>query len=201
MSSDEEIPQKRNINFRFVAQIALIILLIGIIISSILIFVPLGGKEYTDLEIFTYNEIDSIYETDNLPTSANYNQTAGLSENITLYFKVENHHRLAKFYEVRLKIGLYSLNIDEETYGNETTTYLYEEHWKNRVLARDQDWGPNLQTEITFNFNSSILSHLGYEANGYKIIFELWEFSSSENSFIYSGIFDYLTDFLLNLVS
>ncbi len=201
LSSDDKSAKQRTVSFRFIAQIALIILLVGIIIASILIFIPLGGKEYTDLRVLTYNEINDIYETDNYPTSVIYNQTEGVSENITLFFSVENYHRLAKFYEVRLKISLSSLIIDEETYGNETSTFFYKDHWSNKVLAKDQQWGPNQQTDVTFNFNSTIITHVGYDMAGYNLIFELWEFSSSENDFVYSGIFDYLTNFLLILVS
>ncbi len=101
---------------------------------------------------------------------------------------VKNQYRIAKFFEVRLKIGLYSLIIDEDTFGSNTSTYFYEDHWKSKVLNRGEQWGPNAQTEMTFSFNSTILTHLGYEANGYKIIFELWEFDSSANVFAFSGI-------------
>jgi len=203
MNSNEEQPRpKREVNFRLVAQIVMVLTLIGIIVTTIMIFTPpLGGSGYGELSVLTYNETDELYETDNYPTSVIYNQTEGLSENITLFFMVKNQYRIAKFFEVRLKIGLYSLIIDEETSGSNTSTYFYEEHWKSKVLNRDEQWGPNTQTETTFNFNSAILTQLGYDANGYKIIFELWEFDTSENVFVFSGIFVYLTSFQLILVS
>ncbi|MHA1530619.1 MAG: hypothetical protein ACTSUW_06755 [Candidatus Heimdallarchaeota archaeon] len=203
MNSNEDQPRaKREVNFRLVAQIVMVLTLIGIIVTTIMIFTPpLGGSGYGELSVLTYNETDELYETDNYPTSVIYNQTEGLSENITLFFMVKNQYRIAKFFEVRLKIGLYSLIIDENTFGSNTSTYFHEEHWKSKVLNREEQWGPNTQTETTFNFNSTILTHLGYEANGYKIIFELWEFDSSENVFVFSGIFVYLTSFQLILVS
>lgn len=203
MNSSEEQPKaKREVNFRLVAQIVMVLTLIGIIVTTIMIFTPpLGGSGYAELSILTYNETDELYVADNYPTSAIYNQTEGLSENITLFFMVKNQYRIAKFFEVRLKIGLHSLIIDEDTFGSNTSTYFYEEHWKSKVLNRDEQWGPNTQTEMTLNFNSVILTHLGYDANGYKIVFELWEFDSSENVFAFSGIFVYLTSFQLILVS
>lgn len=203
MNSNEEQPRpKREVNFRLVAQIVMVLTLIGIIVTTIMVFTPpLGGSGYGELSVLTYNETDELYETDNYPTSVIYNQTEGLSENITLFFMVKNQYRIAKFFEVRLKIGLYSLIIDEETFGSNTSTYFYEEHWESKVLNKDEHWGPNTQTETTFNFNSTILTQLGYDANGYKIIFELWEFDTSENVFIFSGIFVYLTSFQLILVS
>ncbi len=203
MNSNEEQPRpKREVNFRLVAQIVMVLTLIGIIVTTIMVFTPpLGGSGYGELSVLTYNETDELYETDNYPTSVIYNQTEGLSENITLFFMVKNQYRIAKFFEVRLKIGLYSLIIDEETFGSNTSTYFYEEHWESKVLNKDEQWGPNTQTETTFNFNSTILTQLGYDANGYKIIFELWEFDTSENVFVFSGIFVYLTSFQLILVS
>jgi len=203
MKSNEEQPRpKREVNFRLVAQIVMVLALIGIIVTTIMIFTPpLGGSGYAELSILTYNETDELFEADNYPTSVIYNQTEGLSENITLFFMTNNQYRIAKFFEVRLKIGLYSLIIDEDTFGSNISTYFYEEHWKSKVLNRDEQWGPNTQTEVTFSFNTAILTHLGYEANGYKLVFELWEFDSSENVFAFSGIFVYLTSFKLNLVS
>ncbi len=203
MNSNEEEPRaKREVNFRLVAQIVMVLTLIGIIVTTIMIFTPpLGGSGYAELSVLTYNETDELYETDNYPTSVIYNQTEGLSENITLFFMVKNQYRIAKFFEIRLKIGLYSLIIDEDTFGSNTSTHFYEEHWKSKVLNREEQWGPNNQTEMTFNFNSAILTQLGYDANGYKIVFELWEFDSSENVFAFSGIFVYLTSFQLILVS
>jgi hypothetical protein len=201
-SSDEQPRPKREVNFRLVAQIVMVLTLIGILVTTIMIFTPpLGGSGYSELSVLTYNEVDELYEADNYPTNVVYNQTEGLSENITLFFMVNNQHKAAKFFEVRLKIGLYSLIIDEDTFGSNTSTYFYEEHWKSKILDKNQQWGPNPQTEVTFTFNSTILTQLGYEVNGYKIIFELWEFDSSENNFTYSGIFVYLTSFQLNLVS
>ncbi len=203
MNSNEEEPRaKREVYFRLVAQIVMVLTLIGIIVTTIMIFTPpLGGNGYAELSVLTYNETDELYETDNYPTSVIYNQTEGLSENITLFFMVKNQYRIAKFFEVRLKIGLYSLIIDEDTFGSNTSTYFYEDHWKSKVLNREEQWGPNNQTEMTFNLNSAILTQLGYDANGYKIVFELWEFDSSENVFAFSGIFVYLTSFQLILVS
>lgn len=201
-SSEEEPRAKREVNFRLVSQIVMVLTLIGIIVTTIMIFTPpLGGSGYAELSVLTYNETDELYETDNYPTSVIYNQTEGLSENITLFFMVKNQYRIAKFFEVRLKIGLYSLIIDEDTFGSNTSTYFYEEHWKNKVLNREEQWGPNNRTEMTFNFNSAILTQLGYDANGYKIVFELWEFDTSEDVFAFSGIFVYLTSFQLILVS
>ena len=203
MNSNEEQPRpKREVNFRLVAQIVMVLTLIGIFVTTIMIFTPpLGGGGYAELSILTYNETEELYEADNYPTGVIYNQTEGLSENITLFFIINNQYRIAKFFEVRLKIGLYSLIIDEDTFGSNTSTYFYEEHWKSKVLNRDEQWGPTTQTEVTFSFNSAILTHLGYEANGYKLLFELWEFDSSENDFAFSGIFVYLTSFQLILVS
>lgn len=203
MSSNEEPSRpKREVNFRLVAQIVMVLALIGILVTTIMIFTPpLGGGGFSELSILTYNEVDELYESDNYPTNCIYNQTEGLSENITLFFMVNNQYKIAKFFEVRLKIGLYSLVIDEDTFGSNTSTYYFEELWKSKVMGKNQQWGPNSQTEVTFAFNSTILTQLGYEVNGYKIILELWEFDSSENSFTYSGIFVYLTSFQLILVS
>jgi hypothetical protein len=201
-SNDEQPRPKREVNFRLVAQIVMVLALIGILVTTIMIFTPpMGGSGFSELSILTYNDIDELYEADNFPTSVVYNQTEGLSENTTLYFMVSNQYRIAKFYEVRLKIGLYSLIIDEDTFGSNISTYFYKEHWKSKVLTKEQQWGPNTQTEVTFTFNSTIITHLGYEANGYKIIFELWEFDTTENIFVYSGVFVYLTTFQLILVS
>lgn len=134
-SSEEKQRPKREANFRLVTQIVLVLTLIGILITTIMIFTPpLGGGGYSELSILTYNEVDELYEADNYPTNVVYNQTEGLSENITLFFMVNNHHRIAKYFEVRLKIGLYSLIIDEDTFGSNTSTYFYEAHWKNKVL-------------------------------------------------------------------
>lgn len=201
-SGDEQPKPKREVNFRLVAQIVMVLTLIGILVTTIMIFTtPLGGGGFSELSILTYNEVDELYEADNYPTNVVYNQTEGLSENITLFFMVNNQHRVAKFFEVRLKIGLYSLIVDENSFGSNTSTYFYEEHWKSKVLDKNQHWGPNSLTETTFIFDSTILTQLGYEVNGYKILFELWQFDSSTNNFVYSGIFVYLTSFQLILVS
>ncbi|RLI67156.1 hypothetical protein DRO91_10585, partial [Candidatus Heimdallarchaeota archaeon] len=117
-------------DFELVAKIVLVLTLIGIVVSTGLIFSPpIGGEEYAELGLLTYNEASETYEADNYPKNTIYNQTLGYSNNITLYVYVSNHYKEVKFFEIRLKIGLQSVIINEDTYGTNTTTYFYTEHW------------------------------------------------------------------------
>ncbi len=192
---------KREIDLDLVAKIVMVLSIIGIVVTTIMIFTPpISSEDYAELALLTYDPATEEYRADNYPTSVDYNQTAGLSEGISLSFMLSNYYNIAKFYEVRLKIGLYNVVISEDTPGSNTSTYFYQEHWKQKVLAYEQIWGPSQQTNVTFNFNSDIITKLGLESNGYKLIFELWEWNSNLDDFDYTGIFVYLTSFKLNLV-
>lgn len=193
---------KREADFELVAKIVLVFTIIGIIISSILMFTPpISGEEYSELGLLTYDESENKYKAEDYPSSVIYNQTTGYSENITLYILLGNHFNTAQFYEVRLKIGVQSVIIDENSFGTNETTYFLEEFWLQRILKIDQQWGPNNETKFNFQFNSTIISEIGLDSNGYKIIFELWKWNSQLNDFDYTGVFVYLTSFKLLLVS
>lgn len=189
-------------DFELVAKIVLVLTLIGIVVSTGLIFSPpIGGEEYAELGLLTYNEASGTYEADNYPINTVYNQTLGYSNNITLYVYVSNHYKEVKFFEIRLKIGLQSVIINEDTYGTNATTYFYTEHWLERILDSGKKWGPSEETKFEFNFTSEILTKLGTSSKGYKIIFELWEWSNQQNDFSYTGIHVYLTSFMVIMVT
>ena len=193
---------KREKEFELVVKVVLVLTIIGIIVSSILIFTPpIGGEEYAEFGLLTYNSTTSQYEADNYPAQVDYNQTSGVSESITLYFLLGNHYHNAQFFEVRLKLGLQNVTITPEIPGTNENTYFYEDFWFKRVLAIDQVWGPSSETEVTFTFTSSVVSKLGLSTSGYKIIFELWQWNNQLDAFSYSGVHTYLTSFQLNLVS
>ena len=189
-------------DFELVAKIILVITLIGIVVSTGLIFTPpIGGEEYAELGLLTYNESTGTFEADNYPFNTVYNQTLGYSENITLFVYLSNHYHEAKLFEVRLKIGLQSVIIDENTCGKNDTTYFYTRHWLKRVIDTDKSWGPGNSTKFEFNFTAEILTKVGTSSKGYKIIFELWEWSSQISDFSYTGVHVYLTSFMLIMVS
>lgn len=192
---------KREVDFELIAKIVLVLTVIGIIISSILIFTPpISGEEYSELGLLTYDKTDNKYKAENYPISVIYNQTTGFSDNITLFITLGNHFNRAQYYEVRLKIGVQSIIINENTFGTNETTYFMEEYWLQRILKPDQNWGPNNETRFEFQFNSIIINEIGLNLDGYKIIFELWSWNSQLNDFEYSGVFVYLTSFMLDIV-
>jgi hypothetical protein len=193
---------KREKEFELVVKVVLVLTIIGIIVSTVLIFTPpIGGEEYAELGLLTYNSSTSQYEADNYPTQVVYNQTSGVSNSTTLYFLLGNHYHRAQFFEVRLKIGLQNVTITPDIPGTNENTYFYEDFWFKRVLAFDEVWGPSSETEVTFSFNSSVVSKLGMSASGYKIIFELWQWNNQLEAFSYSGVHIYLTSFQLIVVS
>ncbi len=193
---------KREKDFELVAKVVLALSIIGIIVSSILIFTPpIGGEEYAELGLLTYNSTTSQYEADNYPTEVDYNQTSGISDSITLFFLLGNHYHSARFFEVRLKLGLQNVTITPDIPGTSDNTYFYEDFWIKRILANDQTWGPSIETEVTFTFTSAVINKLGLSSSGYKIIFELWQWNSQLDTFSYTGVHNYLTSFLLNVVS
>lgn len=193
---------KREKEFELVVKVVLVLTIIGIIVSTVLIFTPpIGGEEYAELGLLTYNSSTSQYEADNYPTQVVYNQTSGVSDSTTLYFLLGNHYHRAQFFEVRLKIGLQNVTITPDIPGTTENTYFYEDFWFKRVLSFDEVWGPSSETEVTFSFNSSVVSKLGLSASGYKIIFELWQWNSQLEAFSYSGVHTYLTSFQLIVVS
>ncbi|NHJ84291.1 MAG: hypothetical protein FK734_02440 [Asgard group archaeon] len=195
--------KKSNIKFdlELVIRITLVLTLIGIVISTVLVFTPpIGGDQTSELGLLTYNESEGIYKADEYPESVEYNQVTNLSETITLFVLLGNHNHKAMFYEVRLKIGLSSLLIDEETFGSNESTYWCVDHWISAVLDIDQQLGPSSETQFTFQFNEEIIDKLGMNPTGYKIIFELWEWNSQLADFQYSGVYIYLTSFMLILI-
>jgi hypothetical protein len=193
---------KREPNFELFATIILVIAVIGIIVSVVLIFTPsISGEEHAELALFTYDNSEERFVTNDFPSSVIYNQTSGLSENITLYTKVSNQYHTAKYFQIRLKISLQDLIINEDIFANSTSSYFYEEHWKEKILDVGDEWGPSNNTRFLFNFNSAIITQLGINPAGYKIIFELWEWNSSLDDFSYTGVHTYLTSFQLVLVS
>ena len=193
---------KREKEFEVVVKVVLVLTIIGIIVSTVLIFTPpIGGEEYAELGLLTYNSSTSQYEADNYPTQVVYNQTSGVSDSTTLYFLLGNHYHRAQFFEVRLKLALQNVTITPDIPGTNENTYFYEDFWFKRVLTFDEVWGPSSETEVTFSFNSSVVSKLGLSASGYKIIFELWQWNSLLDAFSYSGVHVYLTSFQLIVVS
>ncbi|MBD3189727.1 MAG: hypothetical protein GF308_03745 [Candidatus Heimdallarchaeota archaeon] len=200
-NNDESRPN-REPDFRLVAKIVFVIATIGIIVSTILIFTPpVGKKGYAELGLVVYNGYNEEFEAYNYPTRVYYNQTTKESNNVSVYLIVGNHYSEAKFYEVRMKIGLQSLLIDDENPGTNSTTYFYTKHWKKHIFAIEETWGPSTDTKITFNFQEEILTKLGINSDGYKIIFELWEWNDALDTFSYTGIYVYLTSFQVILVS
>ncbi|MBN1328054.1 MAG: DUF1616 domain-containing protein [Candidatus Heimdallarchaeota archaeon] len=196
----EKQSKSQKFDFELAVRMVLILTLIGIVISTILVFTPpISGDQYTELGLLTYNDDNNKYEAFNYPTSVVYNQTTNTSDSITLYTKLVNHYQRAMFYEIRLKIGLNSLFIDEDTFGSNTSTYFYNEHWIQKIINLEEQWGPSFDTKFTFIFTSEIIDKLGVSSSGYKIIFELWEWSSQMSEFRYSGVFVYLNSFMLIL--
>lgn len=193
---------KREVDFELAAKIVLVLAVIGILISTIMIFTPpISGEEYAELGLLTYNTSENKYEAENYPTYTFYNQSTGLSEKISLYILVGNHYERAKFFEVRLKIGLQSVLINQDVYGTNDTTYFHEAHWKQKVLAVGEQWTPSEETEFSFQFTSDILDKFGTSSTYYKIIFELWEWDNQLNDFNYTGVHAYLTSFEVVIVS
>jgi hypothetical protein len=179
-----------------------VIAVIGIIISVVLIFTPsISGEEHAELALYTYSDSEGRFVTNDFPTSVIYNQTSGQSENITLYTMVSNQYHTAKFFQIRLKISLQDLIINEDIYANSSSSYFYEDHWKEKIFDVGDAWGPSNETQFIFNFNSSIITQLGINPAGYKIIFELWEWNASLIDFSYTGVHTYLTSFTLDIVS
>ena len=193
---------KREVDFELAAKIVLVLTVIGILVSTVLIFTPpISGEEYAELGLLTYNVTENKYEAENYPMSIPYSNTTGVSENISLYIYLGNHYERAKLFEVRLKIGLQSLLINEDVYGTNETTYFHEAHWKQKILAIGEQWNPSKDTEFNFQFTSAILSKLGKSSTGYKIIFELWEWNSHLEDFSYTGVHIYITSFQVVFVS
>ncbi|HUT82292.1 MAG TPA: hypothetical protein VMZ29_13905 [Candidatus Bathyarchaeia archaeon] len=193
--------KNQKFDFELVVRMVLALTLIGIVISTILIFTPpISGEQYSELGLLTYDDVNNKYKAENYPISVAYNQTSNSSDPITLYIMLSNHYQKAMFYEIRLKIGLYNLIIDEDTFGTNESTYFYYEHWIQKIIDIEEQWGPSSETKFAFNFNSEIISKLGLSSSGYKIIFELWEWNSQLSKFSYSGVFVYLTSFTLILV-
>lgn len=192
---------KREVDFELAAKIVLVLTVIGIIISTVLIFTPpISGEEYAELGLLTYNASENKYEAENYPTNILYSSTEGKSTNISLYILLGNHYERAKFFEVRLKIGLQSVLINQDVYGTNDTTYFHEAHWKQKVLAVGEQWTPSSATEFNFQFTSDILDKLGTSSTGYKIIFELWEWNNQSDDFSYTGVHTYLTSVKLIFV-
>ncbi len=192
---------KREVDFELAAKIVLVLTVIGILVSTVLIFTPpISGEEYAELGLLTYNASEDKYEAENYPTNLLYDNTEGVSENISLYILLGNHYERAKFFEVRLKIGLQSVLINQDVYGTNDTTYFHEAHWKQKVLAVGEQWTPSSETEFKFQFTSAILDKLGTSSTGYKIIFELWEWNNQLDDFSYSGVHVYVTSVKLVFV-
>ncbi|TFF84152.1 DUF1616 domain-containing protein [Candidatus Heimdallarchaeota archaeon] len=193
---------KREPHFDIVLKVVLAFAIIGIIVSSILMLTPpISRNGYSEIAILTYNESSDIYEANNYPTSINYNQTSDEAEPIELFLMVSNHHSKAKYFEVRVKIGLQSLYIDEESYVTNESGYFYNEEWKDKAISPDKTWGPSEDTSCEIIFNSTILAELGGSDSSYKIVFELWEWNTNQNSFVYTGLFTYLTSLELNILN
>jgi hypothetical protein len=192
---------KREPHFDIVLKVVLAFAIIGIIVSSILMLTPpISRNGYSEIAILTYNENSDTYEANNYPTSIDYNQTSGEAESLKLFLMVSNQHSKAKYFEARVKIGLQSLYIDEETYVTNENGYFYTEEWKNKVISPDKIWGPSEETSCDIIFTSAILAALGGNESSYKIVFELWEWNTNQNSFVYTGLFTYLTSLELNIL-
>ncbi len=183
-------------NFEIVAKIVLILTIIGLIVSTALIFTPsISGEEYAELGLLTYNEKEEKFEADNYPTRVTYNLTSGETDNITLYIYISNHHRTVKYYEVRLKIGLQPIIVNENTSASSENSYFYREQWLQRIVDKNEKWGPSNATKVEFHFSQEIFDKLGFSQKGYKIIFELWEWNSNLQDFEYAGVVVYLAAF------
>ena len=193
---------KREVDFELAAKVVLVLSVIGIIVSTVLMFTPpISGEEYAELGLLTYNSSEQKYEADNYPSNVIYSHSAEESANISLFILLGNHYDRAKYFEVRLKIGLQTVLINEDVYGTNETTYFHENHWKQKMLDIDEQWTPSSQTEFNFKFTKAILDKLGTSSTGYKIIFELWEWNSQLDDFTYTGVHTYLTSFKLVIIS
>ena len=122
-------------------------------------------------------------------------------QSITLYLRVGSYFEEVKFLEIRMKITLQDTLINEDNPGTTENSFFMQEFWKQHFFSKGTTWGPSDETRISFQFNSTIIQDLGSNPAGYKMIFELWEWSFSSESFTYSGIFVYLTSFQLVLIS
>ncbi len=193
---------KREVDFELAAKIVLVLTIIGILVSTVLMFTPpISGEDYAELGLLTYDAIEDKYEAENYPTTMLYSHSSGVSENISLYILLGNHYDRAKFFEVRLKFGLQSVLINQDVYGTNDTTYFHQAHWKQKVLSVGEQWTPSKETEFKFQFTEEILDKLGTSSTGYKIIFELWEWNSQLDDFSYTGVHTYLTSVQLVIVS
>ena len=192
---------KREVDFELAAKVVLVLTVIGIIVSTILIFTPpISGEEYAELGLLTYNSSEQKFEADNYPTVTVYSDSTGESENISLYILLGNQYQTAKYFEIRLKIGLQSVLINQDVYGTNETTYFHSTHWKQKMLAPGEQWLPSSATEFNFKFTEEILDQLGTSSTGYKIIFELWEWNSQLDDFSYTGVHTYLTSFQIVII-
>jgi hypothetical protein len=198
---DPERPQ-REVNFMLAAKVILVLSIIGTIITAALIFTPpLGGEGYAELAILTYNEGTGEYQSSNYPTNMTYNSTSGYSENVTIYYYLSNNFEVVKLFEIRLKIGLQNVLVNKNIPGNDSATYFYESQWQQLVMNSGDQIGPSAQTALTYNFSSTIISELGSIPEGYKIIFELWEWNGGTDSYRYTGIYNYISNVQLTIVS
>ncbi|MHA1156746.1 MAG: hypothetical protein ACTSQK_11620, partial [Candidatus Heimdallarchaeota archaeon] len=67
---------KREVDFELAAKIVLVLTIIGILVSTVLMFTPpISGEDYAELGLLTYDAIEDKYEAENYPTSMLYSHS------------------------------------------------------------------------------------------------------------------------------
>lgn len=173
------------------------ILVISIITIASSIFFPQNDIGFSELSLITYNKTTQTFEATRYP----YIFEAG--KNISIFFMVKNFENIVKYYQMQIKVTKithyvtyeYPLNYSNsyKLYNNNTYEKILSPATKNEkneasVFSSDYIWGP---INVTLYSNSLVEAFLEGEIY-MKIVFELWEFNTSNESFEYSGIFTFL---------
>jgi len=104
-----------------------------------------------------------------------YPHEVSVGENFTLYLFVGNHEGHTMFYEVMVKLvnNQTTLSTSSPLNASVLATYYF-------VIMNNQ------------NATKKIVLSIPYEGTNLRLVFELWAFSASSNSFYYKGISTYI---------
>ncbi|MCE7741643.1 MAG: DUF1616 domain-containing protein [Candidatus Heimdallarchaeota archaeon] len=173
------------------------VLIISIIAIASSIFFPTTSSGFSELSLLTYNDSSQTFEADRYP----YSLESGV--NRTIFFMVKNFEDVVKYYQIQIKVTKISQNATYEYPLNSAKSHLlYENDTYEKILSPatrnekresgtfsgDYIWSP-----VNVTLYSNALVEAVLEGDDFmKIVFELWEFNSTSNSFEYSGIFTFL---------
>ncbi len=182
---------------RLLTVVVFSVLITSVIAIASSIFSSTPDNGFSELSLLTYNESSQIFEADRYP------YTLESSANISIFFMVKNFENIVKYYQIQIKATKISQNATYEypltssnshqLYTNNTYEKILSPATKNEkkesgTFSGEFIWGP---VNVTLYSDSSI--EVVLEGEGYiKIVFELWYFNSTTDSFEYSGIFTFL---------